>query len=238
MKNKTLFFGAVALVASLQLAVAADVTGKITLKGKPPEEKVIEPLKADAVCGGLHKGIPKTRLYVVGSAGELADTIVYIKAGLPEGKTYDVPTASVELDQVACEYVPYVVAVQAKQKLVIKNSDPTLHNINAAGLKNNKPFNEAQAGNGPEKTKTFDNPERFASFACNVHPWMFSYVSVFEHPYFALTGKDGSFKLGNVPPGDYTIEAWHRKAGKVEKKIKVGADSQVVDFEIELKPVQ
>ncbi len=242
MTNKTsLLVTSLVAAASLQLASAADVTGKITLKGTPPDstaanEKYKDNFSSDALCRSTRKDFPQSRVYVVGAKGELADTLVYIKSGLPAGKTYDAPAKAAVLDQKGCEYVPYIVALQTKQKLEIKNSDPALHNINASGLKNNPAFNEAQGPKAPDKIKTFEKPEMFASFACNVHAWMTAYVSVFEHPYFAQSGKDGTFKISNLPPGDYVIEAWHRKAGKAEKKITVGKDNQVADFELELKP--
>jgi len=233
---KSIWLGAVLAAVVIPATWAADVTGKITLKGTPAPEKEIAALKNDASCGKLRTDVPKTRFYVVGAGGELADVVVYIKEGLTT-KGGDAPETPVELDQHGCEYVPYVVALQTKQKLVIKNSDPLLHNINVnPKVPGNKAFNEAQMGKGPNKIKTFDNPEMFISFACNVHPWMFAYVSVFDHPYFAVTGKDGSFKLGNVPPGKYVIEAFHRKGGKVTKEITVDKDSQVADMAIELKP--
>jgi hypothetical protein len=240
MKKHIWMSAAMAFSVAALTARGADVSGKITLKGTPPPEKVIEPLKNDAMCGKMHTEVPKTRLYVVAQDGGLADVIVYVKEGLPAGKTYDAPASAVELDQVKCEYQPYVFAMQAKQKLVIKNSDPLLHNINSTPkVPGNKPFNEAQAGNGPNKEKTsFTAQELFVPFQCNVHPWMYAYGNVIDHPYFSLSAKDGSFKIGNLPPGKYVIEAAHRKAGKVTKEITVGNDNQTVDLALEIKPAE
>lgn len=236
MKLKPTFIAAVAISALLQLASAADITGKITLKGTPPPEKEITPLKNDPTCGKLHTDTPKTRLYVVGAGGELADAFVYIKAG---AKPSDAPATAVTLDQVGCEYQPYVFGLQTKQKLVIKNSDPVLHNVHitpkAAG---NKESNQAQMAKGPDLSKAFDASEIFMTFKCDVHPWMFAYACVVDHPYYAVSGKDGTFKIANLPPGKYTIEAAHRKAGAVSKEITVTGDNQAVNFEIELKPAQ
>src|SRR5688572_17257858 len=101
MKLNRRFMALAALVASLQLVSAGDVTGKITLKGTPPPEKEI-PL--DPNCGKLHPDQkPKTRLYVVGSGGELADTFIYVKDGL-SGKQFPVPDKAALIDQVGCEY--------------------------------------------------------------------------------------------------------------------------------------
>ena len=232
MKLKSTFIAAAAALASLQLTSAADITGKIILKGTPPPEKEIPALKNDAICGKSHNDMPKTRFYVVGSSAELADTFVYIKEG---AKPADAPSTVVTLDQVGCEYQPYVFGLQTKQKLVVKNSDSVLHNIHVVPkVAGNKESNQAQMAKGADLTKTFDNPEVFMTFKCDVHPWMFTYACVVDHPYYAVTGKDGTFKIANLPPGKYKIEAAHRKAGAVSKEITVTGDNQTVNFEIEL----
>ena len=215
------------------LPSSLEITGRITLKGTPPPAQVITPLKNDATCGKLWGAeTPMTRVYVVGGAGELADVVIYIKGGLTTKKT-DPAAPAVVIDQMRCEYIPYVFAIQTSQRVEIKNSDPVMHNVNFAG-KANKPFNEAQMANGSIKTKRLENVEMFAPFMCNVHPWMFAYVSVFDHPYFAVSGKDGTYKIANLPPGKYVIEARHRKLEPVAKEITVTA-SQRVDFTLDIK---
>ncbi|MBI3417713.1 MAG: hypothetical protein HY043_20670 [Verrucomicrobia bacterium] len=236
MKSKSTFIAAVTVCASLQLTSAAEITGKIILKGTPPPEKNIDGLKNDPTCGKSYTEMPTTHFYLVGKGGELADTFVYIKAG---AKPTDAPATAVTLDQVGCQYQPYVFGLQTKQKLLVKNSDPVLHNIHvtpkAAG---NKESNQAQMAKGPDLNKSFDASEIFLTFKCDVHPWMFAYACVVDHPYYAVSGKDGTFKIANLPPGKYTIEAAHRKAGAVSKEITVTGDNQTVNFEIELKPAQ
>ncbi len=76
----------------------------------------------------------------------------------------------------------------------------------------------------------------FLKFKCDVHAWMFAWVSVFDHPYFAVSAKDGTFKIANVPPGKYTIQAAHRKACPATQEIEVkeGAPAKV-DFRLEIK---
>lgn len=94
----------------------------------------------------------------------------------------------------------------------------------------------AQMPNSKELPFVFSDPEMFLKFKCDVHPWMFAWASVFDHPYFAVSGKDGTFKIANVPPGKYTIQAAHRKAGTTTQEIEVkegGANK--VDFTLEAK---
>jgi plastocyanin len=221
MKKSTALLTITALGAACQLAVAGDVTGTIMLKGTPPKEKDITPLKDDATCGKLHTEMPTTHFYVVGAKGELADVIVSLQGAAGPSTGASAPPAL--LDQKGCEYVPQILAVQTGQKIVVKNSDPVLHNIH--DLPNpdsgNKEQNMAQMPNGPELTFTFAKPEDFLKFKCDVHPWMFAWVSVFDHPYFAVSGKDGTFKISNVPAGKYTLKVAHRKAGVTTKDIEV-----------------
>jgi plastocyanin len=209
------------LIAAAQLLTAADITGTITLKGTPPKEKDITPLKDDANCGKLHSDMPTTHFYVVGPKGELAGVVVSLQD--ISGKSTGASAPAAVLDQKGCEYVPQILAVQTGQKIIVKNSDPVLHNVHdvPAADSGNKEFNQAQLQGSPDLTFTFDKPEMFLKFKCDVHPWMFAWVSVFDHPYFAVSAKDGTFKIANVPPGRYKIQATHRKAGTVAREIEV-----------------
>jgi plastocyanin len=216
--------------------LAADITGTITLKGTPPKERDITPLKEDATCGKLHADMPTTHFYVMGPKGELADVVVSLQ-GI-SGKSTGASAPAAVLDQKGCEYVPPIFAVQTGQKIIVKNSDPVLHNVHdvPADGSGNKEFNQAQVPNGPDLTFTFDKPEAFLKFQCDVHKWMFAWVSVFDHPYFAVSAKDGTFKIANVPPGKYKVQAAHRKAGAAiqEVEVKEGEPAKV-DFTLEVK---
>lgn len=218
-------------------AHAGDVSGTVTLKGTPPPEKDIAPLKNDANCGKFHTEMPKTRFYAVGASGGLADVVVVVK-GVPNAKSTGAAAAPVVLDQKGCEYVPYVMAVQTDQKILAKNSDPVLHNVHAIpSVQGNQEKNQAQAPGGPDLTFTFAKPENFLKFQCDVHNWMFSYVSVIDHPYFAVTDKDGKFTIKNVPDGKYTIQAFHRRAAPpanpVSKEVEVKG-ATTADFTLEV----
>lgn len=216
------------------MASAADVVGKVTVKGVPSPEK---PLPLDPSCGNLHKGAkPTTTFFVVGPNKELADVFVHVVKGL-EGKTFTPPANNAVLDQVGCVYVPYVVGAQTGQKIEVRNSDPLLHNVHPTpAVSGNKEANKAQLPKAQPLIFSWDNPEIFLRFKCDVHPWMFSYVGLVNHPYYAVTGKDGTFKLAGLPDGKYTIEAYHRKGangGKVTKDIEVKGGNVTADFEIE-----
>ena len=219
---------ALGLLSAVSLASAADVTGTITLKGTPPKEREITPLKDDVNCSRLQPGVPTTHFYVVGPSAGLADVVVSIEG--MDGKSTGASAPPAMLDQKGCEYSPQILAVQTEQKIIVRNSDPVLHNVHdMPSVSGNKEQNMAQPPGGADLTFTFSKPEPFLKFKCEVHPWMFAWVSVFDHPYFAISGKDGSFKIANVPPGKYTLKAAHRKAGTVTQEIEVkeGAPTQV-----------
>lgn len=224
------------VVGSMSLATAGDITGKVTLKGAAPEEPNLAQktaaLTADPNCGKVSQG-PQNRVYVVGAGGEFAQVTVKLVAGVSSAPA---PSAEpVVLDQKGCEYLPYVSAVQTGQKLIVKNSDPALHNVHAVPkVAGNKETNKAQMSGSKDLEYVYDNAEDFLGYKCDVHPWMFAYVSVVPHPYFAISGKDGSFTIKNVPDGKYKIEASHRRAGKIVKDIEVKGGSASVSFEFEV----
>lgn len=229
------WLGLAALAASVQILPAADITGKVTLNGKAPAEKDI-PL--DPSCGPLHANGLKTRLYVVGAGGELADTFIYLKDGVT-GATLPVPAASV-LDQKGCEYSPYVSGLMVGQTLNVRNSDPMLHNVHYVPSPDgkNKEKNQAQLPGSKDLAFTFTDPEPMAKFKCDVHPWMFAYVNIVPHPYFAVSAKDGTFTIKNVPKGEYTVEAIHRKAGSKSQKVTVGDGNATANFTLDLPAAQ
>ena len=220
------------LAGSAQLMSAGDISGKITLKGTPKAEIVID---LGPACGKINPSKPSTRHYVVGKDGGLANVFVYIK----DAKKADPKGEATTLDQVGCIYEPYVMGIVAGQQFKIKNSDAEMHNVHATpNVTGNKEFNQAQPAGSPVFVKTFEKPEILVRMKCDVHPWMFAYVGVVDHPYFAVSDKDGNYKISGLPDGKYTIEAFHQKthvAAKVGivKSIEVKGDTKQ-DFTIEL----
>lgn len=228
-RNAISMLAAVMIVWPVSLfGQGGSITGKATLQGTPPAEKPIK-MDADPVCAATHKTPATTRHYVVGPGGGLANVFVYVKEGL-SGKKFPAPTTPKVLDQQNCLYMPYVMGIQTGQPLEIVNSDGTLHNVHCVA-KVNKEFNLGQPMKGMKATKTFDKPEIMIQFKCDVHPWMFAYVGVVDSPFYAVTGEDGSFSITGLPPGEYTLEAWHHKAGTMTQKVKVEAgEAKAPDF--------
>lgn len=232
------------IVATLQFATAGDITGTVKLNGTPPPEKTITPLKEDPTCGKLHPEVPMTKFFVVGPNKELADVIVMLKG--VDAKAADGSAQPVVLDQKNCLYTPQILAIQTGQKLIVRNSDAmpvAMHNVHmnptakANQDANQANINVAQMAGAQDLSVTFPAPENFLKFQCDVHSWMFAWVTVVDNPYFAVTDKDGKFTIKNVPPGKYKIAALHRKAAPagIEQDIEVSADGGKADFTLEVK---
>lgn len=195
------------------------IRGTVQFTGKTPAPSAIK-MDADPQCQLQHKAPVQKEDVIVNSNGTLKYVFVYVKQGL-EGKIFPAPSTPVILDQQGCLYHPHILGIQVKQPLEIVNNDATLHNVNCKPTKS-KPFNIAQPAKGMKSTKTFTAPEIMVKCACNVHPWMATYLGVLDHPYFSITGDDGSFVLSGLPAGQYTIEAWHEKYGTQTQTVSVG----------------
>jgi plastocyanin len=202
----------------------------VKYEGKVPNLKPID-MAADPACAKKHGAKPQANeALVLGSGNSLGNVLVYVKSGLPAGKTYPAPKTPVTMDQKGCHYIPHVMGVMVGQPFRVLNSDGLLHNVHALP-KVNKQFNMAMPANRTEATETFTKAEGVFTIKCDVHPWMNAFVGVFAHPFFAVTKPDGQFSIAGLPAGAYEIEAWHEKLGTKTGKVTVGADgSGKVDF--------
>jgi plastocyanin len=207
-------------------ATASAITGVVTLQGTPPPNRPIN-MSSDPYCMKL--GAATTSVLVVSDNSGLENVFVYVKDGLGSLK-FPVPSSPVVLDQKGCTYNPHVFGIQVGQSLDIVNSDETLHNIHALP-KANREFNRGQGLKGIKSTTTFTAPEVMVPFKCDVHKWMNAWVGVLEHPFYATSGKAGAFALAGLPPGTYTIEAWHEKLGTQTQQVTIGPkESKKISF--------
>ena len=199
-------------------------SGTIAFNGAVPAAKKID-TSADPVCGQRNPNLQTEDNLV--KDGKLANVFVYIKEGAAtdgtkvDGYAWPAPSAAVALDQNGCHYRPHVMGIQTGQKLSITNSDPTQHNIHPTP-KNNPEWNQTQPNGAPPIEKTFARSEVLIPVKCNQHPWMKAYIAVLKHPLFAVSGEDGTFSIKGVPPGTYTVVAWHEGgATGTEKTMQV-----------------
>ncbi len=209
-------------------ATAGSIAGKVTFTGTAPANEPID-MEGEPDCASQYPDGATQETYVVGPGGELANAFVYVKEGLGD-MTFPVPTTPVTLDQHGCRYHPHVLGVQVGQPLEIVNSDPVGHNIHPVPAEN-RGFNLSQPKEGMKSEKTFTQPEVMIPVGCDVHNWMNAWIGVLDHPYFAVTGEDGSFELPNLPPGTYTLAVWHSELGEKTQEVTVDASGAVTaDF--------
>jgi plastocyanin len=200
-------------VAHVDPATAGSISGRVLFQGERPAMPEID-MSSNPLCERQHHGPLKAETVVVNKNGTLRNVFVWIKAGLPAAR-WTPPAESAKLDQNGCIYSPHVLGIMEGQQLEILNNDPVNHNVHAESHIN-PPWNESEPPRAEHKFKEFDSAEVLFPMTCSVHPWMRSYVGVSPHPFFAVTGDDGTFLLKGVPPGSYTIEAVHEKYGRKE----------------------
>lgn len=198
-------------------ATAGTVTGRVSFEGTPPGNPVVR-MSGDPKCANAAE--VRFDHYVVTDGG-LDNVFVHVKDGLG---SYDfgAPAEPVKLDQQGCRYLPQVLGVRVGQPIEITNSDATVHNVHSLPEANGE-FNFAQFRQGQKDIRTFTTPEVMVPLKCDLHGWMKAYVGVVEHPFFAVTAGGGRFELKGLPPGTYTIEAWHEKAGTQAQQVTIGA---------------
>ena len=187
------------------------IAGTISITGPAPAPRAIS-MDQDPVCA--REGAGAVAEDIVVSGDKLQNVFVYIKEGKAGDRSinsYSFPAGEAAvLDQKGCRYVPHVIGVQTKQTLNVLNSDATSHNVNVDAKLNGK-FNQGQANGAPPISKQFTRNETLIPVKCNQHPWMRAYIGVLSHPFFSVSGQDGRFEIKGVPPGSYTIVAWHEK---------------------------
>lgn len=204
-------------------ATAAAISGKVVFTGKKPASKTINMAAEEAECLRLHKGKPVEQSVVIGEGGALANVFVYVQAGL-EGKQFAPPADKAKIDQAGCTFHPRVFGIRAGQTLEVTNSDTVSHNIHPMP-KNNREWNQQQAPGSGALEREFARAEVMVPVKCNIHSWMKSWIGVMDHPYFAVSGVDGSFSLKNLPPGEYTLEAWHEVHGSQQQKVTLASSA-------------
>ncbi|HEX8473791.1 MAG TPA: carboxypeptidase regulatory-like domain-containing protein [Pyrinomonadaceae bacterium] len=199
------------------------VTGTIAFAGTAPAPKSIS-MDQDPVCSSSNPNALAEDLVV--KDGKLQNVFVYVKDGkTADGKNitalaFDPPAQPAVLDQKGCHYVPHVLGIQTGQKLSVTNSDQTAHNVNVQANSNPK-FNKSQPPAAAPIEQAFNRAETLIPVKCNQHPWMKSYIGVLKHPFFGVSGEDGKFEIKGLPPGTYTLVAWHERYGDKQQQASV-----------------
>lgn len=200
--------GALILSQNVSAAGEGKITGTVKLDGAAPHMKGID-MSKDPFCSKAHATSPgHLETVVVGENGGLENVVLYISEGLPASAQSEVPTEVPVYDQKNCMYTPHVLALDPNQKFKVVTSDQTAHNIHP--LPNpmiNVGWNQSQPPGAPPVEKSWKNVE-VIPVQCNIHPWMHGWFVVVKGPY-GTTDDKGSYTINNVPPGNYTVTAWH-----------------------------
>ncbi|MEO8880524.1 MAG: carboxypeptidase regulatory-like domain-containing protein [Gemmatimonadaceae bacterium] len=201
------------------------VAGKVTFTGTAPRMKPIDMAKEPS-CAKQHATPVMNESVVTGAGNTLGDVVVYISAGAAPSTP---PGTAATFEQKGCQYLPHVLALEAGQKLEVKNDDQTSHNIHPMS-KLNPEWNKSQPPGAPPIEVVYSKPE-FIPVKCNVHPWMHGYFAVLNTSHSAVTPADGSYSLSGLPPGKYTVTAWQERFGTQSQEVTItGNETAKLDF--------
>ena len=210
---------------------AGTISGKVTYTGTPPKMRPIDMAKEPA-CVTDHPTPVMTQDVVTGSANSVRYVVVYISGG---DQGAPAATDTVRYDQKGCLYIPHVAVMQVHQPLEIFNDDPHSHNIHPL-LRVNPEWNKSQPKGAPPIRTAWDQPE-FIAVKCNVHPWMHGYFAVLATSHFSMTDSTGEFSITGLPPGTYTVTAWHERFGTKSQEVTVaGSETKTANFVLTARP--
>lgn len=236
MPTKLGYAAVLAVLAASSIAFAGpsggSVSGKVTYEGTPAKQKPIDMSKEQS-CAKQHATPVTTETVVTGPNNALENVVVYVSAGVPDEATP--PSQPAKFDQKGCQYIPHVLAFQVNQTLEIANNDQTSHNIHPLP-KVNREWNKSQPPGTPPFSEKYDKPE-FIPVKCNIHPWMHGNFAVMKNSHYAVTQDGGGFTLPNLPPGKYTITAWHESYGEQTQEVTIsGNETKALNFVFKAKP--
>jgi Polysaccharide lyase family 4, domain II len=212
--------GARPALAAYEVAAVTNggtIDGIITLSGTPPAGAMIKVTKNQDYCG---TSIPDPA-YTVGAGGGLENVIVYLK-DITKGKA--APSDPLALVNDHCMFSPRAQGAMVGESVKISSNDPVLHNTHPQNAETNATiYNIALPFKGFSVTKPLPGSPGLIKVKCDAHEWMHAWIMELEHPYYATTGADGHFTIKDVPPGTYTLVAWHEAAGEKSEPVVVAA---------------
>lgn len=233
-----LVLGAALLAAGVDWAEAYETVsvtnggtlqGKVLFKGTPPPPKVFELWRfPDKVfCGGIsdEKGLRLLREVIAGQDGGLKDVVVVIE-GVKKGKPFTFDSAKMEAN--VCQFLPFVSVVSDKRQITVANRDPVSHDIQGYAYDMSGIdivlHRAALDKRGTTDMVNLTKGRKVFTMQCGRHSYMQSWGYAIDNPYHAVTGLDGAFTIGDLPPGTYKVKAWHPILGSQERDVMVTAN--------------
>ncbi len=230
MSVRRLFMAMLATVVAPALMFAGTISGKITYTGTPVKQKPID-MSKEPSCAKQHNPPVTTETVVTGPNNTLENVVVYISAGADDANA---PSQTLTFTQKGCQYLPHVIAMHTNQDFQVVNADQTSHNIHPLA-KVNREWNKSQPPGSPPIDAKFDQPE-FISVKCNIHPWMHGWFVVLKTNHYSISKDDGGFSLPNLPPGKYTVTAWHEDYGTQTQDVTItGNETKAIDLSFKAK---
>ena len=219
--------------SEVEVADAGSVQGRITYDGALPETAVenIAITKNPEVCGDGYREV----VWIDVDDGALRGTFVFIDK-IAQGKAWTAPAdGHYMVNQEKCRFHPWAQVIR-RGPIVIRNSDEgVLHNINTRemiGVERGRVvkrtiFNFGQPDPGDINKEIKPRRSSFISINCEAHNFMFGFMLAPEHPYAVVVNGDGTYAIDGIPPGSYTVKAWHPTLGLQEIAIEVPASGSV-----------
>lgn len=216
---------------TIEVSGGGSVSGKVAFSGTDPDPAVYAITKDQETCGSGDRKID----FVKVNNGALNDVVVYLDK-VKEGKAFvNHDTGKGKLNQKGCAFDPFLQVMYDGEQIDILNSDPVSHNIHTyelIGQSKKTVINVSQpVQNSVIKKQIALKRGTAMKLECDQHDFMHGYVFVAKNPYFAVVDQDGKFTIDNIPPGTYTVKAWHGTLGEQKASVTVaGGQSASVDF--------
>jgi len=226
MRTQQMLLAVFTLLVGSSLMFAGTVSGKVTYTGTPDRQKAID-MGKEPYCAKQHAKPVTYEAVVTGPKNALENVVVYVSSGAPDDG--QVPAQGVTFEQKGCQYVPHILVMHTNQELKVTNDDQATHNIHPQA-KVNREWNKSQAPGAAPIVEKFAR-EEFIPVKCNVHPWMHGYFVVLKTSHYDVSKGGGDFKLPNLPPGKYTLTAWHEDFGTQTADVTItGNETKDVNF--------
>ncbi|MBI4566081.1 MAG: hypothetical protein HY716_15450 [Planctomycetes bacterium] len=223
-------------------ATTGTIRGKVLFQGRLPRPPADPRNTSD--CAAHRKGEDDLSLArdnpLQVRDGRLRNTVVFVKSGPIENFVYEIPSQPLVIDNRDCFYAPRVATAQAHQLVLLNNADSISHNVRSLG-QGRAAFNVTLANRGANLRWRFHEPQPILRLKCDIHPWMVGWLGIFDHPFHAVTGEDGTFEFKSLPPGRYEIAAWHEGEGLRRQElvqtatIEVSGTLELPDFVFEAR---
>lgn len=210
---------------------SGEIKGKVTYEGTLPKYKPLDMVN-EPTCAKHYTTPVLPENVVTGPNNSLQNVVVYISTGAPEEAA---STRPVMLKQRGCRYMPHVLAMETNQEIWVQNDDSVSHTVHPMA-RINKELNRSQPPGTPPMVIKYDKPE-VIRVKCELHPWMRGVFVVLKNSHYSVSDESGGFSLPDLPPGKYTVKAWHEQFGEQSQVVSIGGgEAKELNFVFKVTP--